>query len=140
MYTFKVIPAPRFKSYAMLGKDEDFFKDLKEWKFIIDSYNHSKTLISTSIMAWGTSRKVNRKVDGIKQKFYSAMNYWSWTRTQEYLFKSLKSQGFEAYTKYLTAILSKLDIPKGTEVQIWNSRAVQSMVWVHEPVQDTIPA
>lgn len=140
MYTFKVIESPRFREFAMIWDDNKFFQHMKEGKFYIDTHNHSKTLITTSIMAWGTSRKVNREVEGIKQKYLNTTNYLSWTRSEQYLFKSLKSQWFEAYTKYLNNILSKLDVPENTEVNIWYTTAIKNMVGSPVPQQEPVTA
>jgi hypothetical protein len=111
MYTFKIIPSPYFRSFAVFGDQQAFEKELKEGNFHVDVKNHSKTLLTTSIYAADTSYKVNREVPGIKQKFYSTNNYFSVTKTEEYLFKITKTQRYKKYKEYLTAVLDRLDVP-----------------------------
>ena len=138
MYTFKVIPNPRTKSFAVFWNKEQFLADIKAGNFKVDVGIHSKTLLTTIIFAGGTCKKVNRQEEWFKMKHHQGYNMMHSSHTEEYLFKITKHQDYNVYLQYLTKVLDKLDVPHGTTVELYHSRGLQLLA--NCPQQELVTA
>jgi hypothetical protein len=100
-------PTPMFRSFTLFADPK--MSVLQETKTIVVSFHKkTKTRISTSLQIGDACNTINLQVDGFKLHESSEYSYLSSSRETPYYFVISKAQDFEAYKRYVKALIEKI--------------------------------